>query len=316
MERNTNPRYEKITFECEVVTPMFLGNATKELELRVPALKAALRFWWRANQNPTSIFELRNNEANIFGGQIAESRQENNSTSYVPRTIKSGILITITRKNFTKTESISLTPHHNNINCSEQYCGESWKKGKCNRANAKQKGWVGSFEFIIRFESSKISREDLVKLVTITLNLGGLGRRSRRGFGSLNLKKIDGEFYANDFEKIKEALVQHNIPGLKHYPWIKTIEMGQTKFDSDLDILIAIGEATHNNKSDVNGFAKGKKKFASPIYITVIKTQEGKFVTLTTTLEMPKKHSEDWRNLFGNNNINLNKQTDLKKAIL
>ena len=92
--------------------------------------------------------------------------------------------------------------------------------------------------------------------------------------------------------------------------------MGQTKFDSDLDILIAIGEATHNNKSDVNGFAKGKKKFASPIYITVIKTQEGKFVTLTTTLEMPKKHSEDWRNLFGNNNINLNKQTDLKKAIL
>jgi CRISPR/Cas system CMR-associated protein Cmr1 (group 7 of RAMP superfamily) len=58
-----------------VVTPMFLGGAKADdrAELRVPPIKAALRFWWRAIRwqgirsaqpgNSPAIAELRTQEA-------------------------------------------------------------------------------------------------------------------------------------------------------------------------------------------------------------------------------------------------------------
>jgi CRISPR-associated protein Cmr1 len=40
---------EKITFECEIITPMFMyGGDGKTLELRPSEFKGMLRFWWRA----------------------------------------------------------------------------------------------------------------------------------------------------------------------------------------------------------------------------------------------------------------------------
>lgn len=73
--RSTNT--SEATFR--IVTPLFLGGAKPDdsAELRVPPIKAVLRFWWRARkwtqikssqpQNNIAIAELRKQEAALFG---------------------------------------------------------------------------------------------------------------------------------------------------------------------------------------------------------------------------------------------------------
>lgn len=38
---------EKLELDCEIITPMFLGNASQEAELRAAPFKGLLRYWWR-----------------------------------------------------------------------------------------------------------------------------------------------------------------------------------------------------------------------------------------------------------------------------
>ncbi len=60
---------EKIIFECETITPMFLAGADGVTpELRAPSIKGALRFWWRAMNGHLKLDNLRNQESEIFGG--------------------------------------------------------------------------------------------------------------------------------------------------------------------------------------------------------------------------------------------------------
>ena len=75
---------EKITFECEVVTPMFMGGAApNEAELRPPSIKGALRFWWRAMKAEDKREDLIEEEEKIFGGtRISMGKQKGKSSSF------------------------------------------------------------------------------------------------------------------------------------------------------------------------------------------------------------------------------------------
>jgi len=59
---------ERLKLECEVITPMFLGNAHQETELRTAAFKGFLRYWWRVmcgfDYSPMDLFAT---ESHIFG---------------------------------------------------------------------------------------------------------------------------------------------------------------------------------------------------------------------------------------------------------
>ena len=60
---------KKVTFECEVITPMFMAGANgRKPELRPSEFKGMMRFWWRAAKAMDNIPELRREEAKIFGG--------------------------------------------------------------------------------------------------------------------------------------------------------------------------------------------------------------------------------------------------------
>ncbi|MFQ5900776.1 MAG: type III-B CRISPR module RAMP protein Cmr1, partial [Thermodesulfobacteriota bacterium] len=56
------------TFDCKTITPMFLTGAKGEPELRVPSIKGAMRFWWRAVRGIDDIKRLNKEENEIFGG--------------------------------------------------------------------------------------------------------------------------------------------------------------------------------------------------------------------------------------------------------
>ncbi len=40
---------EKITLDCTILTPMFLGDADQQAALSTAPIKAALRYWWRVS---------------------------------------------------------------------------------------------------------------------------------------------------------------------------------------------------------------------------------------------------------------------------
>ena len=66
-----------ITFECEVITPMFLAGADGQTpELRPPSIKGAMRFWWRAVNGHLQLKDLKEKEAEIFGDQNRRSKIE------------------------------------------------------------------------------------------------------------------------------------------------------------------------------------------------------------------------------------------------
>lgn len=60
---------EKLQLECEIITPMFLGNANQDAELRSAPFKGMLRYWWRvANGSKYKDHkDLLNGENNVFG---------------------------------------------------------------------------------------------------------------------------------------------------------------------------------------------------------------------------------------------------------
>lgn len=52
---------QEVTFDCEVVTPMFLGGADQQAELRASAIKGAMRWWFRAAIGGTLFQSAGNN---------------------------------------------------------------------------------------------------------------------------------------------------------------------------------------------------------------------------------------------------------------
>lgn len=60
---------EQWKLECEIVTPMFLGNARQEAELRAAPFKGLLRYWWRVANGwrYSSPGDLLRAENDIFG---------------------------------------------------------------------------------------------------------------------------------------------------------------------------------------------------------------------------------------------------------
>jgi CRISPR-associated protein Cmr1 len=246
---------DKIILKCEIVTPMFCYGADgKTPELRVPSLKGALRFWWRAIHPNLNLDELKKKETEIFGGSGDNEAK------------KSSFFLQIISSQFKK-EYVNPLPHKT-------------KTFKKDTIPAKTK-----FEIIIRGENH-LKIRNLIEFISI---VGGIGGRSRRGFGSFKISAIDGESY--NFELTNDELVnliQKINPKFefkkytRDYPYLQKIEIGKAH-KSYNRLLKKIGISSHENNSDYTGNAIGGR-YASPIYVSIYK-HEDKFYPIISTLK-------------------------------
>ncbi len=149
-------------FEVEVVTPLFLGGAEVRgaPELRAASIRGALRFWLRALlggiMGDKNLNGLRRAEAAVFGST------DTGASPVVVRVaghIKHG----------------SYRPLLHNP--SKKFTFEGIKSGE-----------VFSLELLPRRPYGSVSAM-VVCTTALWLLLGGLGRRSRRGFGTLRLQE-------------------------------------------------------------------------------------------------------------------------------
>lgn len=162
---------EKKTYDCEVVTPMFLAGADqKEAELRTQSIKGDLRFWWRALYGSDNIEDMKKRESEVFGDTEKKSKTK------------------IMLSNVNTKESLDKL--HKSGFHTLNYMAYGYDD---NKGNIRKYILPGStFEFSVLF-CNEIYKQ-LENVINVFLQFGGLGSKSRNGFGSIyckNIKVID-----------------------------------------------------------------------------------------------------------------------------
>ncbi|MDZ4709995.1 MAG: type III-B CRISPR module RAMP protein Cmr1 [Saprospiraceae bacterium] len=248
----------KIIFTCKTVTPLVMNGADGfNVELRPPGIKASLRFWWRALHGHLPIEQLRTQEAAIFGSTKGRSKV---------------LIRTNTGIDESNKKRISLLPHKGGSEACSYIAGQD-------------------FKIRLDFDEKVISKEKLKYLFILACTLGGWGKRSRRGFGSVTVTEIDdvpfispidldgilkciNTIVPNMFKIQNGAIIPTNISS-NQYPYILEIKIG-----TSTKSLIQIGQATHDvklivdnsvNKRDYNNsIGAGSPRFASPVYVSIL----------------------------------------------
>ena len=258
----------KFRLDFETITPMFCYGADgKTPELRVPAIKGALRFWWRAIHPNFSLAELKKKETEIFGGTGDEKAQ------------KSSFSIALRPSDF-PTKWIKLLPH----------------KSKSSTKSA----IIANFKFVLILRTEE-NPESILSLFKLTSILGGIGGRSRRGFGSIKLLQIDNELQQYEFSNDNILKLIHKInPDFefieyaRDYPYLQKVEIGNPDSSAD-NILYNISQASHLNNSDYTGKAMGGR-YASPIYVSIIQQNKNYYPIISTlkrTIADTFSHTKD-----------------------
>ncbi|MBD3192925.1 MAG: type III-B CRISPR module RAMP protein Cmr1 [Candidatus Heimdallarchaeota archaeon] len=285
---------EKTTYDCQSITPLFLGGADNDIaELRVPSIKGLLRFWWRAIVG-LPIKSLQKKEGEIFGSSEEGVGRSNFSIRLVAEkepVRKNHLMLPHKRRSFTK-EGITVDQ-----------------------------------EFSLILSSLKGNHQNYSEILQASLLLGGIGKRSRRGFGSIKISSINGKASTFDYSlksilqlinsikddyrivdgKIK-LKAQRNLK--KRYPFLKEIELSKEPLSSWKEVVEKIGWATHHYaREDAIGIGRGKQRLASPIYISTIKKAPNEYFPIVSTLETVFKNKKTTQRHY-------EKQEEFKEEIL
>jgi CRISPR-associated protein Cmr1 len=303
-----------VTFECETITPMFLRGADgRTPELRAPSIKGAMRYWWRAINGHLSPKDLLATESAIFGGTDNKSG-------------KSRVLLKVVNRPHWANEKYRPLPHHSGTNQCNIFLSDQSCKGRSPRDNTCTKGTLlpayrenNTFMLQVAFQKASkpgteqimLSGTDWIKdILIVTFVLGGLGARSRRGFGSVAVKSInDSDFlmpdslevinaYLNrintsknsEYFKLDQDSIKSTFPK-NNYPVIREIKLGEPYMSMD-KLLATIGNASHQYNptgSNYLGYARGKNRYASQVYTSVLQVVNNstkQYIPIITTLSL------------------------------
>ncbi|MBY6269755.1 type III-B CRISPR module RAMP protein Cmr1 [Parageobacillus thermoglucosidasius] len=281
---------QKREYMCEVITPMMTFDAEKSrLEIRATSIKGIMRYWWRALNGHLPPENLRKKEGEFFG----ESG-----------TKKSPLTIRTLQKPLTKIEKTKLFLHIQERTNVEKIC------------------FPPKYCFKVIFHAREnIELYDC--LFKITLLLGGIGTRSRRGFGSVTIRnaasrinslpadavgieRLLRKFYEEQRVDppeimVKDLTVNISFNRNNSFPYIQKIEIGK-QYDDAEQLLSRIAESSKKHKSIFTGFAGSyriaekshnhsrrnkeiKLRFASPIVVSAIEDEDQKLRPIITSLK-------------------------------
>ena len=283
-----------VTFECEIITPMFLHGADGATpEIRPQSIKGALRFWWRALNGHEKLEILRKKEADIFGGTDEKVG-------------RSKVMIRTEHPEYDGEYEAPMLPHKRTIreqSWKPAYKPETTREPKCATI------FDVKLSLVRTIDESNFDLEKLETLFTLTCLLGGFGKRSRRGFGSFQITKIKNNDQS-DFESFEMPTTLESILPLIHkfntdyeintsnnnihlvkpgsperkyeveYPYIEEIKIGSKPYSSYDELVKQIGKSSHENQDKSNGYAT--PRFASPTYVSAIMIKHEYFPIITS----------------------------------
>lgn len=185
----------KLRATFAVTTPMFPGGADPKNgppELRPPSIKGVLRFWWRAlawSRHSGNRPEIRDEEAKIFGA--AGDGSSHGQASFilrVPPATTTPIAVD-TVLNGTDGRVVAVGARYLGYGLMEAF--GSRKTGKT-EGQLSRRCLQAPFEFTLELISRATLDPSLVDALKLMGLLGGLGSRTRRGWGSLSLLSLEG----------------------------------------------------------------------------------------------------------------------------
>lgn len=188
--QDTTPVITTVEVKYRVVTPIFCGgsNPKETAELRLPSLKGVLRYWWRAlawSEFGGDVNRVHSEEAKLFGGSSKDTGQSRAVMRLVGSTagkqIDAGALLQVPGRNQAVGHGVRYLGF-----------GAVAASGKLDRPCL-----AAPFDFTVHIRLRNAAEEqlDMLRRALIVMGLvGGMGAKSRKGFGSLNLVslKVDG----------------------------------------------------------------------------------------------------------------------------
>lgn len=163
-----------------IVTPAFIGGADNNTtaELRLPSIKGLLRFWWRTlawNRIGNNVTTLRQEEAELFG-----SSDEKIGQSKVIMRLKSSRSLTVQNTQASQRGTLKGAYYLG--------YGAMATTGEFSRPAIKSSQ---SFTVQARVKNgARRHQQELIDSFRLLGLVGGLGSRSRRGWGSLTLTEL------------------------------------------------------------------------------------------------------------------------------
>lgn len=189
----------RIEADYEVATPMFCGGAEPEnsAELRLASFKGALRFWWRALAWPRlggRLEAIRREEDELFGS--AEGGQSRvlmklDLPGGAPKILTTGGVLRVSSRSSARVVGDGAC--YLGYGVMEAFAGRNKSKGQFTRACLQ-----APFRFTVQIRCRDLDgkrRESLENALIALGTLGGMGAKSRKGYGSLVLRSLcaDGE---------------------------------------------------------------------------------------------------------------------------
>lgn len=178
---------ERREFEVKVITPLFLGGADpKKAELRPMSIKGMLRFWWRALYGTNNLRDMKERESELFGSTEQKSSfslylTELSGTKPVLSKLPRGKLVPVERKG--KKFKMSIIDYL-------AFGLHEYDKGKKQTVYIREYIPAGAkFKLSLCLKDNS-AKEQLLNSLGLLVNYGGLGARSRNGFGSLHVKDL------------------------------------------------------------------------------------------------------------------------------
>ncbi len=241
-------RVEKIEATYRVVTPMFLSGAEQsKAELRLPSIKGALRFWWRAlawGRFNGDLKAIRKEEDELFGstntgqaGLLMRLRSDNALIINKGEVLKDG------------DRTVGDGARYLGYGVMEAFDGRNTVAGRLTRASLAA---PLTFQLTLcRHRSiSQTQWHHVVNALKLLGLLGGLGSKARKGYGSLILQVLrqdglvweapqDSMALAHELEKFKTNADKPSYTALSRETRFLLVEGNSN--ESTLSLLNRIG---------------------------------------------------------------------------
>jgi CRISPR type III-B/RAMP module RAMP protein Cmr1 len=168
----------------EAVSPMFLfgapSNRSADPELRGAPFRGQLRYWYRTINPGLSKEDLEKKEALLFGSTNLGSRVQIHVQPKTSDSVKIG--------------SRYVLPHRNNFSSKAFLEGSIFNL----QANLINESYI----------------EPFLKSLALLINLGGIGKRARRGFGSLQTENLQSEAFPERYQKFHNLFSETNFQNI------------------------------------------------------------------------------------------------------
>ena len=253
---------DKKIFECETITPLFLGGADgTTAELRPPSIKGMMRFWWRALHGDLSIPCLKEKEGKIFGSSDEKIGRSKFNIRVKPHNLE--------------TSREELPSHPVQVKNFEIKILDYLCYGTYERKNGKNifiRDYIDQKEkFSIIITSHYPIHNDIEKSLIIMSTFGGLGSKSRNGFGSFKILKIDNK-PGNFYYKLEKNNFTPELP--KYSAFSQNVRLWKTKnsdgsWDESLAELGKIYRSGRLNLENKHSYKK-RQYIGAPIIVKKI----------------------------------------------